>query len=108
LIGVNMPSTGAFFRLGSDIAYDDEHIDVFVYDRLDKLDFLLYGLDVLTGMPEDPAIQRIRAHHILIRTDPPLPVMADGFDLGPGEAHIQMFAHSLNVIVPPAIAPPSA
>jgi diacylglycerol kinase family enzyme len=105
VIGVNMPSTGAFFRLGSDIAYDDEHIDVFVYDRLDKLDFLVYGLDVLTGMPEDPAIQRIRAHHIVVRTEPPLPIMADGFDLGIGEADIHMVPHSLNVMMPAAAAP---
>lgn len=99
LIGLNMPSTGANFRLGSDIAYDDEHLDVFLYEGLDKLDFLVYGFDVLTGMPEDPAIQRIRAHHIRVRSDPPLPVMADGFDLGIGEVEVHMEAHSLNVMI---------
>jgi diacylglycerol kinase family enzyme len=94
-----MPSTGANLRLGADIAYDDEHLDVFVYDRLDKLDFLVYGLDVLTGMPEDPAIQRIRARHLHVRTQPALPVLADGFDLGAGDVEVHMEAHSLNVIV---------
>jgi diacylglycerol kinase (ATP) len=99
LIGINMPSTGANFRLGSDIAYDDEHLDIFLYEGLDKLDFLVYGFDVLTGMPEDPAIQRIRAEHIRVRTVPPLPVMADGFDLGTGEVDVHMAAHSLHVII---------
>jgi diacylglycerol kinase (ATP) len=99
LIGLNMPSTGANFRLGSDIAYDDEHLDIFLYEGLDKLDFLVYGFDVLTGMPEDPAIQRIRAQHIRVRSDPPLPVMADGFDLGTGEVEVHMEAHSLNVMI---------
>jgi diacylglycerol kinase family enzyme len=99
MIGVNMPSTGANFRLGTGIAYDDEHLDVFLYDRLDKLDFLVYGLDVLTGMPEDPAIQRIRARHLVVRTQPLLPVMADGFDLGVGDVEVYMEAHSLNVII---------
>jgi diacylglycerol kinase (ATP) len=99
LIGVNMPSTGANFRLGSGIAYDDEHIDVFLYDRLDQLDFLVYGFDVLTGMPEDPAIQRIRARHLSIQTLPFLPVMADGFEMGSSPVDVSMVAHSLNVIV---------
>ena len=99
LIGVNMPSTGANFRLGADIAYDDELLDVFLYDRLDQLDFLVYGWDILTGMPEDPAIQRIRARHLLVHTQPFLPVMVDGFDLGAGDVEVYMKAHSLNVIV---------
>lgn len=99
LIGVNMPSTGANLRLGSGIAYDDEHIDVFLYDRLDQLDFLVYGFDVLAGMPEDPAIQRVRAQHVFIQTLPFLPVMADGFEMGAGPVDITMVAHSLNVIV---------
>jgi diacylglycerol kinase (ATP) len=99
LIGVNMPSTGANFRLGAGIAYDDEHLDVFLYDRLDKLDFLVYGLDVLAGMPEDPAIRRLRAEHIIVRSRPPLPVLADGFELGTGDVEVHMVAHSLNVIV---------
>ena len=99
LIGVNMPSTGANFRLGADIAYDDEHIDLFLYDRLDQLDFLVYGLDILAGMPEDPAIQRIRARHVSIQTLPFLPVMADGFEMGIGPVDVAMVAHSLNVIV---------
>jgi len=99
LIGVNMPTTGANFRLGEGIAYDDEHIDLFLYDRLDQLDFLLYGFDVLAGMPEDPAIQRIRARHVSIQTLPFLPVMADGFEMGMGPVDVTMVAHSLSVIV---------
>jgi diacylglycerol kinase (ATP) len=99
VIGANMPSTGANLRLGPGIAYDDEHIDIFLYDRLDKLDFLVYGLDVLTGIPEDPAIQRIRARHVLVQTEPRLPVMADGFDLGAGDVEVYMVPHSLNVVI---------
>ena len=99
LIGVNMPSTGANFRLGAGIAYDDEYIDLFLYDRLDQLDFLVYGFDILAGMPEDPAIQRIRARHVSIQTLPFLPVMADGFEMGTGPVDVTMVAHSLNVIV---------
>jgi diacylglycerol kinase (ATP) len=98
VLGVNMPSTGANFRLAADIAYDDEHLDIFVYDRLDKLDLLVYGIDVMTGMPEDTTIQRRRAHHVHIRTDPPLPVMADGFFLGAGEVDVRSAPHSLLVI----------
>ena len=104
LVGVNMPSTGANFRLGAGIAYDDEHIDIFLYDRLDQLDFLVYGFDVLAGMPEDPAIQRIRARHALIETLPLLPVMADGFEMGSGPVDVAMVANSLNVIVGNAAA----
>lgn len=101
LLGVNMPSTGAFFRLGENIAYDDEHIDIFLYDRLDKLDFLVYGFDVLTGMPEDPAIARLRARTAVVRADPPLPVMADGFDLGVGDVAVRMEPAILPVLAPP-------
>jgi diacylglycerol kinase (ATP) len=99
LIGVNMPSTGANLRLGTGIAFDDEHLDVFLYDRLDQLDFLVYGLDLIAGMPEDPMIRRIRARHLLVYTEPLLPVTADGFDLGAGNVEVHMEAQSLNVIV---------
>lgn len=99
LIGVNMPSTGANFRLGAGIAYDDEYIDLFLYDRLDQLDFLAYGFDILAGIPEDPAIQRIRARHVSIQTLPFLPVMADGFEMGDGPVDVTMVANSLDVII---------
>lgn len=102
VMGVNMPLTGANFRLAPDIAFDDEHLDIFVYDRLDKLDLLVYGLDVMAGIPEDPTIHRLRARHAFVRTDPPLPIMADGFLLGEGEVDVRCLPHSLHVIMPAA------
>jgi diacylglycerol kinase family enzyme len=107
VLGVNMPLTGANFRLGADIAYDDEHIDIFLYDRLDKLDFLFYGLDVITGVPEDPAIARLRARKAVLRAEPPLPVMADGFALGTGDVTVHMEHAALAVMTPHASSPPA-
>ena len=106
LLGVNMPSTGARFRLADDIACDDGLLDVFVYDRLDKLDMLAYGFDLLTGMPEDPVIRQLRVHHLAIRTDPPLMVMADGVYLGDGAVEVRLVPGGLRVITGSSVHSP--
>ena len=98
VLGVNMPLTAANWRLASDIALDDQHLDIFVYDRLDKFDFLAYGFDVLTGIPEDTVIQHLRAGQITVRSEPPLMVMADGFLLGEGAVDVRLAPGSLKVV----------
>jgi diacylglycerol kinase (ATP) len=98
VLGLNLPMTAANLRLAGDVAYDDEHLDVFIYDNLDKVDLLIYGIDVVTGMGEDPAIRRLRVRRITITSDPPLPVMADGFLLGHGRVDVELAPHRLHVI----------
>ncbi|MBK8047241.1 MAG: hypothetical protein IPK16_09050 [Anaerolineales bacterium] len=98
VMGVNLPIVGGNFRLNDDIHYTDDHLDIFIYDRLDKLDMLIYGFDVLAGMAEDPAIPHLRATTLEITCDPPLPVMADGFDLGEGPVTVTSAPRILRVI----------
>ncbi len=100
MLGVNLPIVAGNFRLTDDISYEDDHLDVFIYDRLDKLDMLIYGFDVLAGMAEDPAIPHLRIHTLEIWCDPPLPVMADGFDLdlGKGQILVESAPRVLSVI----------
>ena len=100
VLGVNMPATGARFRLADDIACDDGRLDLFVYDRFDKLDLLAYGLDVVTGMPEDPLLRQLRVQQVSLHTNPPLTVMADGVYLGEGAVEVRLAPGGLLVITP--------
>lgn len=98
VMGLNMPMTAANLRVASGVEYDDEHLDVFIYDNLDKVDLLIYGIDVITGLAEDPSIRRLRTRRVSITSDPALPVMADGFPLGHGAVDVELFPHRLRVI----------
>jgi len=102
VLGVNMPLIAANWQMAGGITLDDEHLDIFIYDRLDKFDFLAYGFDVVTGIPEDPDIRRVRAHTVTVHTEPALTVMADGFPLGEGAVDVRLAPASLRVITPSA------
>ncbi len=108
VIGVNMPLIGGHFHLAADIAYDDGVFDLFLYDQLSKLDLIGYGFDLITGLPGDPRIQRLRARQVRIHTEPPMPVMADGFLLGEGPVEVRLNPLSLNIIAGEPKAPGEA
>ncbi len=95
----NMPYLGANFHLASDIAIDDGLLDVYVFANLSKLDLVGYMVQLTTGGPADPRIVHYRVRRVGISSEPPMPTMADGYDLGNGPVSISVKQRALNVIV---------
>lgn len=97
-LGMNMPYLGANFRMADDIVFDDGYLDLFLYDRLNKLDLLAYGLAVMTDGDPDPRIRRLRVRQLTLHADPPVPILVDGVTLGAGPVTMQVHRRALQVI----------
>jgi diacylglycerol kinase family enzyme len=96
----NMPYIGFHYQLGSASAFNDGLLDVLFFPGLSKLDLLGYVFQgVGEGKPEDARIQHFHVRRIDIDTQPVMPVMADGTDLGEGPVHIEVKRHVLAVMV---------
>lgn len=98
VLGMNMPYAGANFRVADDIACDDGYLDLFLYDRLNKLDLLAHGLAVITDSDPDPRIRRLRARRLALDADGPVPILVDGVALGEGPATMEVHSRVLQVI----------
>jgi YegS/Rv2252/BmrU family lipid kinase len=92
VIVANMPLMGANFQVASDVTFDDRHLDVFVYSGLSKRDLIGQAMQLPAATP-DVRIQRFRTKSVTITTNPPMPVMADGFALGVGKGSVTMSLH---------------
>jgi len=101
VIVANMPFMGANFQIAPDVSFDDRHLDVFVYSDLSKRDLIGQAMQPPDAMP-DARIQRFRAKTIVIRTNPAMPVMADGVFLGEGSVTVTLHPHRLRVMAGPA------
>ena len=86
------------------MVFDDSHLDVFVYSDLSKLDLIGQAMQSPATAP-DARIQRFRAKTITITTNPAMPVMADGVQLGEGSVTISVQPHRLRMMAGPAVLP---
>jgi YegS/Rv2252/BmrU family lipid kinase len=101
----NMPFMGANFQIAPDIAFDDRHLDIFIYSNLSKLDLIGQAIQLTAGASDTSRIQRYRSRKIEITTNPEMTIMADGVMLGEGPVTISLQPHALKVIAgPPAAA----
>ena len=67
---------------------------------LSKMELLGYVSQRVVGVgTEDPRIQHFQARRIDIDTQPAMPVMADGLEMGEGRVHIEVRRHALAVMV---------
>jgi diacylglycerol kinase (ATP) len=83
----NTPFMGANFQIASDVVFDDRQLDVFIYSDLNKLDLIGQAMQSSASIP-DARIQRFHAKTISIKTNPAMPVMADGVSLGVGTSSV--------------------
>jgi diacylglycerol kinase family enzyme len=104
ILAMNTPFAGANFRVAEDIYYDDGYLDVFLYAGLSKLDLLAHGLAIARDAEADTRIHRLRARALTLRSDPPVPILVDGVNLGEGEVTLEVHRGALRVITgnPPA------
>ncbi len=96
----NMPYIGLHFQVGAARAFEDGLLDVLLFTDLSKMELLGYAAQkVIGGGLEDPRIQHFQARRVDIDTQPAMPVMADGLELGDGPLHISVQRHALAVMV---------
>jgi diacylglycerol kinase (ATP) len=96
----NAPYIGFHYQVGSPESFSDGLLDVLFFADLTKLDLLGYVLQgVSVGKPEDPRIQHFHVRRVDIDTQPAMPVMVDGTELGNGLVHIEVRRHALAVMV---------
>jgi diacylglycerol kinase (ATP) len=81
----NMPYLGPHFRIAPDVSCTDNRLDVFVFSDMSKLNLISYAMQSSGGAVEDDHVKHYRVKRLKIRTDPQMPVLADGvpLDLGP-------------------------
>ncbi|MGI6576495.1 MAG: diacylglycerol/lipid kinase family protein [Eubacteriales bacterium] len=100
----NMPYAGRNFQIGSRDSYMDGYLDVLYMGDMSKLKLLGYAVSKrATSHIKDARIQCFRAKNIIIETNPPMPVMADGRVLGKGPVEIEVKKRALKVIAPPRV-----
>jgi diacylglycerol kinase (ATP) len=96
----NMPYIGLHFQVGSAAAFNDGLLDVLLFTDLTKMELLGYAAQkVVGGGTEDPRIQHFQARRVDMDTQPAMPVMADGLEMGEGSLHISVQRHALAVMV---------
>jgi diacylglycerol kinase (ATP) len=98
----NMPYIGLHYHLGTATSHIDGLLDVLFFADLSKLELIGYVMQgVGEGYPEDARIQHFHVRRIDIDTEPAMPLMADGVQLGEGLVQIKVWRHALAVMIAP-------
>jgi diacylglycerol kinase (ATP) len=95
----NMAYVGPHFQISPDVSCSDSHLDVFVFSDMSKLDLISYAMQSTGGGAEDARIKHYRVKQLTIRSDPPMPVLADGVLLAQGSVTALVHPHALAVMV---------
>ena len=94
----NMPYIGPRFQISPDVSWNDNHLDVFVFSDMSKLDLISYAVQSTGGAVEDARIKHYRVKRLTILSNPPMPVLADGMPLEHGSVTAQIHSRALAVM----------
>ena len=94
----NMPYIGPRFQISPDVSWNDNHLDVFVFSDMSKLDLISYAVQSTGGAVEDARIKHYRIKRVNIHSDPPMPVLADGMLLDPGPVTAEVHPRALAIM----------
>ena len=94
----NMPYIGPRFQISPDVSWNDNHLDVFVFSDMSKLDLISYVVQSTSGAVEDARIKHFHVKRLTIRSSPLMPVLADGMPLTPGTVTAQIHSRALAVM----------
>jgi len=94
----NMPYIGPRFQISSDVFWNDNHLDVFVFSDMSKLDLISYAVQSTGGAVEDARIKHFRVKRLAIQSDPQMPVLADGMSLDQGSVTASVHPRALTVM----------
>jgi len=94
----NMPYIGPRFQISPDVSWNDNHLDVFVFSDMSKLDLISYAVQSTGGAVEEARIKHYRVKRLSILSNPPMPVLADGMPLDPGPVTAEIHSRALAVM----------
>ncbi len=95
----NMPYIGPHYAIPSASSVDDGILDVLVFNDLTKLDILSFAALAAGSLPVQADVQHYHIQKIQIHTNPPMPVLADGFHLGDTPLSITIMPKALHILV---------
>ena len=95
----NMAYVGPHFQISPDVSCSDSRLDVFVFSDMSKLDLISYAMQSTGGGAEDARIKHYRVKRLTIRSDPQMPVLADGVLLAQGSVTALVHPRALAVMV---------
>ena len=81
VLAANMLFVGPRFRVDPNSLLDDNLLDLVVYADLSKMDLLGSVFQSATGGAEDNRILRYKARRVTVETNPPMPIVVDGFPM---------------------------
>ena len=95
----NLTYIGPHVAIPSASAVDDGLLDVLVFNDLTKLDILSYAALASGTLPDQANIQHYHMRKIEVTTEPAMPVLADGFELGETPLSVEVLPKSLSIFV---------
>jgi len=99
----NMPYLGPHFQISPNVSFKDGRLDLFTFSDMSKLNMISYAMLSQIGHFEDIGIKHYRVKHVKIRSNPRMPVLADGQLLGEGALSVHVHAHALTVMAGAAL-----
>lgn len=103
MVITNMPFLGPHFQISPNVSFRDGRLDVFTFSDMSKLNMLAYALLSHGGLVEDAGIKHYRVKRVNIRSNPHMPVLADGILLGDGSLSIHIYPRVLTVMTGKAL-----
>ena len=94
----NLPYFGLNYRVTPDSPFDDGVLDVLVFTEFSKLELVGNVLQTTSEEAGDQRIRRYRARRLEIRTNPAMPVQADGTSLGTTPISISVKRRAISIL----------
>jgi diacylglycerol kinase (ATP) len=102
---VNLPMYALGLNFAGDALGDDGFIDMCLFEQGSAYQMLRYSYNVMRGTHlRLPDFQRIRARHVRIEADQPVPIQIDGDPAGQTPAEVGILPGALEVFVPAVTA----
>jgi YegS/Rv2252/BmrU family lipid kinase len=103
LVISNMPFLGPHFQISPNVSFRDGRLDLFTFSDMSKLNMISYAMLSQIGHFEDIGIKHYRIKHVKIRSNPHMPVLADGLLLGEGSLSVHIHPRALTVMAGSAL-----
>jgi YegS/Rv2252/BmrU family lipid kinase len=103
LVISNMPFLGPHFQISPNVSFRDGRLDLFTFSDMSKLNMISYAMLSQIGHFEDIGIKHYRIKHVKIRSNPRMPVLADGLILGEGSLSVHIHPRALTVMAGSAL-----
>ena len=100
VLAANMPFVGPHFRLAPDNSHLDGLLDLIIFADQTKLELISNVVQMADGRQTDPRIHRLQVQRAEIVTEPKMPVLADGFQIGEGSVEISIRPNALTFMAP--------